>query len=924
MGETPRVELQLGGTWTDVTSYVRYDGKVAITRGQQNEGSSSLDNSTCTLTLNNHDGRFSPRKPTSPYYGLLGRNTPLRVSLAFGSSYLRILANDGRGSEASCPDSAGLDVTGDLDVRVDLRPTSWAAGQLLSKYSTTGNNRSWAFGMALDRYPSLTWSTNGTATKTATATMAIPTLLTRRALRATLDVDNGAGGWTVTFYTSDSLTGTWTQLGDAVTGTGTTSIFSGNAPVEVGDCATLSNPGMAGYYFGAEVRSGIGGTVKASPDFSSQTAGTTSFADAQGNTWTVGADAEIDDRLYRFHGEVAAWPPSRDISGLDASVTVQASGISRRLNQGEATINSPMCREFSNPARANIKAYWPMEDGAEATQIASMTDGVPPMRVGGVPTLAGYSNWTASDPIPVMAAGSLTGYIPAYTSTGKISVRMFVFMPSGAVTAETSLLYIRTTGTAAIWEVRLLANGNLRTLAWDDSGAAIDDGAGNLGSEVAFDLDSRGFTFLALELTESGSNVNWATSVLDFTNTDTYTEPIPGVAISDTVTGKTCGTVSSVVVGRERALTGVIVGHLAVADSTSAFASTTGAVAAWNGESPTARLSRLCTEESVDYRPALAGAAVNVALMGDQLDKSLPDLLQECADTDGGILYETRDSLGFGFRSRQSMFSQDASLVLSCADHELNEALAPVDDDQRTLNDITVERVAGSSYRVQEEDGPLSILAPPDGVGRYNSNVSLSLLDDTQLGDQAAWRVHLGTVDEARFPKVQVHLYSPEITADLRRAALMVEVGDRLTITDPSPDLPPDDIDQLVLGYSETLDQFEHVISYVCAPYTPWRIGTVNEDEYDRIDTGGSQLAAAATSTATSFSVATTSGPLWTTDASDLPFDVMVAGERVTVTAVSGASSPQTFTVTRSVNGVVKAQESGASVSIVNPVYVAL
>jgi hypothetical protein len=62
--------------------------------------------------------------------------------------------------------------------------------------------------------------------------------------------------------------------------------------------------------------------------------------------------------------------------------------------------------------------------------------------------------------------------------------------------------------------------------------------------------------------------------------------------------------------------------------------------------------------------------------------------------------------------------------------------------------------------------------------------------------------------------------------------------------------------------------------------------------------------------------------PLWDTTASG--FDIGVAGERMTVTAISGSSSPQAFTVTRSVNGVVKAQSSGAPVALWNTPVAAL
>ena len=56
--------------------------------------------------------------------------------------------------------------------------------------------------------------------------------------------------------------------------------------------------------------------------------------------------------------------------------------------------------------------------------------------------------------------------------------------------------------------------------------------------------------------------------------------------------------------------------------------------------------------------------------------------------------------------------------------------------------------------------------------------------------------------------------------------------------------------------------------------------------------------------------------------AADLPFDVRVGvGERMPVTAVSGSTSPQTFTVTRGVNGVQLAHAAGADVRLWTPAY---
>ncbi len=75
-----KIELFLGGSWTDVTTYVRQDPGLDITFGVQNE-SSVADANTCTAVFNNGDGRFTPRNTAGAYYGNLKRNTPMRVTV---------------------------------------------------------------------------------------------------------------------------------------------------------------------------------------------------------------------------------------------------------------------------------------------------------------------------------------------------------------------------------------------------------------------------------------------------------------------------------------------------------------------------------------------------------------------------------------------------------------------------------------------------------------------------------------------------------------------------------------------------------------------------------------------------------------------------------------------------------------------------
>lgn len=82
------VELYIGGAWVDVTSYVMHAGqdRVEIFRGVHRAipGTVLASPGECRLTLRDVDrtGRWSNRVPGSTYYRQLGRNTPLRVTVA--------------------------------------------------------------------------------------------------------------------------------------------------------------------------------------------------------------------------------------------------------------------------------------------------------------------------------------------------------------------------------------------------------------------------------------------------------------------------------------------------------------------------------------------------------------------------------------------------------------------------------------------------------------------------------------------------------------------------------------------------------------------------------------------------------------------------------------------------------------------------
>jgi hypothetical protein len=197
----------------------------------------------------------------------------------------------------------------------------------------------------------------------------------------------------------------------------------------------------------------------------------------------------------------------------------------------------------------------------------------------------------------------------------------------------------------------------------------------------------------------------------------------------------------------------------------------------------------------------------------------------------------------------------------------------------------------------------------------------------------------MGTVDEARWPQLGLDLAHPTFVADgaLTRKILGIELGDRVDVTGLPSWLPPFPVRAVVQGYTETIKPltlserdgssanapFSYKIVWNCTPYSPYRVGLYT-DYTARFSNDNTVLAGTMTTTSTSRTMTINYGPLWTTTAGDFPFDILVAGEQMTVTNITGTSSPQTFTVTRSVNGVVKAHSAGESVQLYDPVYYGL
>ncbi|MFC8832362.1 hypothetical protein ACFT8V_04070 [Streptomyces griseoincarnatus] len=893
-----RVEFQPGGTWTDVTEHAQLRDIITHTRGRTGEGQ-TVDPASCTLTLRSPDGLYNPRNPRSPYYGLIGQNTPMRVSLLAGGRRM-LLPPDQPTARAETPSATALNITGSLDVRIDvaLRRKPGQIVELCGKYLITGNQRSWALLIGTNEELFLRRSTDGITTTDVACDVPIPFPSTGRiALRATWNATTGV----TTFYTAATMAGPWTQLGAASAPGPTTGTFASTAPVQVGDISILGFLPSDGSVYAFQLRSGIGGTTVADVDFTAQAEGATLFTDAAGRVWTLTGGSEITNRRTLFSGEYSDWPLKGDRAGRLVLVEGEGAGILRRLNQGKKPLQSTLRRRI--PSDSTLVAYWPMEDDAGATQAYSPIPGVSPMRLSNF-EMASDDSLGGSAALPVVQPNaSFSASVPPPASgTGPWHVELVNYVPA-APAAETVLYEIITTGTGARYQI-IVGPGVVKTKVLDAAGTTLLEQSSAPGTNPSF---FGNWNRVRLFARQSGGSIlvdlgwlNAATSGSGYFHSGSFT-----------------GTIGRVVSVRSTfgaGLDGTAMGHLAVLQATNT-AIFNGADSGFLGETAGARLVRLGTEEGLPI--SIVGSAADSARMGPQRPATLMELLEDCEAADGGLLVEDRERLGLVYRTRSSLYNQTPKLVLSYGQRGLTEA-EPVDDDSGLRNDVTVQREGGSSGRAELTEGRLSVEDPPVGVGRYDDSTTLNLYSDAQAEPMAYWLMHLGTVDEARYPVITLLLHrAPELIPTV----LDLVEGDLIRLTDMPAWMPPGPVDLIVQGQAEQIGVRTWSVSLVCAPGSPWRVAVADDTELAVAGTEWSTLAAGVTASATTLSVATASGPVWVFETA---FDIRVGGEVMTVTGISGASSPQTFTVTRSVNGISKAHASGAALEQVVPARVAL
>lgn len=185
----------------------------------------------------------------------------------------------------SSPSAAPLQITGDIDLRINAALLSWASGAaqvLISRYTSGAGQLSYQFYLGTTGLLQLDVTNDGTNQVGFTAVSSVGPGFAANStnwIRATRAAATG----TVTFYTSSDGV-TWVQLGTTRPTTVAT-IFAGTSPLTIGG-QTATTFLTNGKIYRVQILNGIAGTVAFDFNPATYSSGST-FVDASANAATI-------------------------------------------------------------------------------------------------------------------------------------------------------------------------------------------------------------------------------------------------------------------------------------------------------------------------------------------------------------------------------------------------------------------------------------------------------------------------------------------------------------------------------------------------------------------------------------------------------------------------------------------------------------
>lgn len=605
----------------------------------------------------------------------------------------------------------------------------------------------------------------------------------------------------------------------------------------------------------------------------------------------------------RFTGEVYAFEPRWNETLSDRWVDIEAAGALRRIINRKRVARSYYRTWLNTRTTTPIPRYfWPLEEGSAA--ISAQPD------IGG-------------------SAGTLKEAFPDGQGWGKAA--MTDWLADGVALNNLNEMYFPCDmrgSTAASWEVSvLLSFDNDKGLStgiidcgtvqyfWAMSTDTVTDPdnptggltvyifkAGELVTfrsidpDISLPLKDVGPIWMTIRTWQDGTTARtyaaWGAVSASATPTINAMTARTGVAAMEWPRSVSVAAALDLLNRNERGYVGYSCLSVSEAQAgsgglTTSFSATRGAPA----EFTTTRFERLCAEQGINS--AMNG--LGSTRLGRQYLQPFEDHLAEIVASSGhSAIVEGRadnrlELLGTGVHRGTIDYS------------EIVPALEPTEDDQLTANIVNLDNSHDTEITLTKPTGAMSVA----DIGPFDTKMATNNSISAQAVSLAGLRLALGTWEGPRFSEVTVSARSQPAEYSKYR---LINVGDFFTLTGLEPVGYHDTLIVKVTGTREVLSHVDHRFTFTVRPgeldYRLWTVGT------NRVDLASSTVAVGGSGGSITVNVP---GAPWSTTA--VPYDVMVAGERMTVTAAAApVGGTQVLTVTRAVNGVVKSAPVGAAV----------
>lgn len=779
---------------TDISQYVDLVRGIDITRGAQNE-LSDIQPSTCTIPLDNSDGRFTPERAASPYSPNVRKGVPIRVSVAtftprtgsapYPVGMLGDDFDDNRISSSLWPNSYGGATEVGGRARVPLTP-GVGAGYLSARE----------------------WTLPGSQ-------------VTARLV--TIPAANGSSFAAASIYLNSTTSGT--RLGwryNAITGNLSAENqvgFSDGSAVSLAysgfSHAWLRIRETAGTVFWETSADGATWTVRrslATPAWASSQTLTVELACAR----TGGTADYVEWDLLgatvhpRFLGTVQDWPT--EWKGLHSTATITCTDMLAWANIVK-TLQPMLTQEvlLDRPT-----AYYPLTEPAASISAGdlSATAGVGALSIlqagsGGTLEFAAGTG-PNSLPAPVFTPSSSTAgkYLsadlgPTFTNANaSFRVRMECWFSTS--TADRVLLALTSSDAETKTIVSLNGSGAIQVQNQSPGSSLISTvwATGNLADGALHHLIYNEF---GGEVTVDGTTYTMS----NFNPPDLRLLYVGGFQNARLWNG----TISQLALYVRSLTTAELTPHYTTGTTGNA------------GESASARMSRLASY--VGLAVATQGNVFDAVAAQAELGRSALEHMREIERTESGKLLTNRSTgIPLVFQSRDLRYNPVAALSLEYADLETG-GVKYAYDDQKMVNSVTASRPGGATQRVISQD---SI----DAYGEKQQDLQLLKNTDNNAADAANWLVSRYADPPPEVRQIPVEAYSMPVAT--YRALLDADVSTVIGLTGLPDQAPASTATAIVEGYTERIGLWQHHLDFHTSRADTDNVWVLDDATYSVLD----------------------------------------------------------------------------------------